>query len=153
MSFATPTDTAVVATRFVEAPVAEVFDAWTIPEHVTRWMLGPPGWTMPICEIDLRPGGAWRFIWRRADGSEMEMRGVYQEIEPPERLVSSETWGEDWPETLNILELSEAGSQTTITHKMLYPSKAARDAALKTGMRDGMAQSFELLEAYLASLF
>ena len=112
----TPSDREIVVTRVVSAPRRLVFAAYTIPEHVTRWMLGPPGWTMPICEIDLRPGGAWRFIWRRADGSEMEMRGVYQEIEPPERLVSRETWGEDWPETLNILELSEAGSQTTITH-------------------------------------
>ena len=92
-----------------------VFEAWTNPEHLPHWMLGPAGWTMPVCEIDLRPGGAWHFVWRRSDGTEMEMRGVYQEIVPPERLVSTESWGGDWPETLNTLILSEEDGKTTIT--------------------------------------
>src|SRR3977135_4248706 len=86
MSFATPSDLEVVVTRFVEAPAEHVFDAWTVPSQVTRWMLGPPGYTMTVCEIDLRPGGAWHFVWRRADGTEMSMRGEYREVAPPDRL-------------------------------------------------------------------
>src|SRR6516165_1811687 len=93
----TPTDLELVITRQVDAPRRLVFEAWTNPTHVPRWMLGPPGWTMPVCEIDLRVGGAWHFIWRNAEGGELEMRGIYKEIIPPERLVSIESWGGPWP--------------------------------------------------------
>ena len=147
---ATPSDREIVVTRVVAAPRRLVFDAYTIPEHVRRWMLGPEGWTMPVCEIDLRPGGTWHFVWRRADGTEMAMRGEYREIEPPELLVSTEAWGGDWPETINTLLLSEKDGKTTITQRMLYPSKEARDAALQTGMQDGMSESFDRLAEYLA---
>src|SRR5215207_160123 len=149
-TFSTPSDQEIVMTRVVDAPRRLVFAAHTDPKHLPHWMLGPEGWSMPVCEIDLRPGGAWRFVWRRSDGSEMEMRGVYQEIVPPERLVSSESWGGDWPETLNTLVLSEEGGKTTITQRVLYPSKEARDAALKTGMQEGMALGFDRLAEYLA---
>jgi len=115
-------------------------------------MLGPEGWTMPVCELDLRPGGAWHFVWRRSDGTEMEMRGVYREIVAPERLVSTESWGGDWPETLITLTLAEEDGKTTITQSILYPSKDARDAALKTGMAEGVSQSFDRLAGYLASI-
>jgi uncharacterized protein YndB with AHSA1/START domain len=148
----TPSDREVVVTRVVDAPRRLVWETWTNPEHVVRWMLGPPGWTMPVCEIDLRPGGAWHFVWRRSNGSEMEMRGVYREVVPPERLVATEAWGGDWPETLNTLLLSEQEGKTTITNEILYPSREARDAALKTGMKDGMSDSFDRLAEYLATL-
>jgi uncharacterized protein YndB with AHSA1/START domain len=115
-------------------------------------MLGPQGWTMLICEIDLRVGGAWRFVWRHADGAEMAMRGVYQEIVPPERLVSTEARGGDWPETLNTLILSEERGKTTMTHRALYPSKQARDAALRTRMLEGASQSFDRLAERLATM-
>jgi uncharacterized protein YndB with AHSA1/START domain len=146
---ATPSDREIVVTRVVAAPRRLVFDAYTIPEHVRRWMLGPEGWTMPVCKIDLRPGGTWHFVWRRADGTEMAMRGEYREVVPPERLVSTEAWGGDWPETINTLLLSEKDGKTTITQRMLYPSKEARDAALQTGMQDGMSESFDRLAEYL----
>jgi uncharacterized protein YndB with AHSA1/START domain len=152
MTLTTPTDREIVLTRVVDAPRRLVFEAWTNPEYVPRWMLGPPGWTMPLCEIDLRPGGQWHFVWRRTDGTEMEMRGVYKEIAPPERLVSTESWGGPWPETVNTLMLSEEDGTTTITIRILYPSKEARDAALQTGMKDGMAQSFDRLAEFLASI-
>ena len=148
--FATPSDTQIEVTRVVDAPRELVFDCWTKAEHVTKWMLGPDGWTMPVCEIDLRPGGSWHFVWRKADGCEMEMHGSYQEISPPERLVSTERWGGDWPETLNTVEFAELDGQTLVTATMLYPSKAARDAALGTGIKDGMGMSFDRLDAYLA---
>ena len=132
-AFATPTDREFVITRVLDAPRRLVFEAWTDPEHLPHWLLGPEGWTMPVCEIDLRPGGVWRFVWRHADGNEMEMRGVYREIVPPERLVSTESWGGDWPETLNTLVFSEEDGKTTLTCTVLYPSKEARDAGAQDG--------------------
>ena len=151
-TFSTPSDREIITTRIVDAPRRLVFLAHTDPAHVPHWMLGPGGWTMPICEIDLRPGGAWRFVWRRADGAEMAMHGVYQEVVPPERLVSTESWGGDWPETLNTLLLSEQGGRTTITQRVRYGSKEARDAALKTGMLEGMSMTYERLDVYLATM-
>ena len=139
-------------TRVVDAPRRLVFEAWTNPEHLPHWMLGPEGWTMPVCEIDLRPGGAWRFVWRKSDGTEMEMHGVYREIAAPERLVSTESWGGDWPETLNTLVLTEKDGKTTISQTVLYPSKEARDAATKTGMKDGVSESYDRLAEYLGTL-
>jgi uncharacterized protein YndB with AHSA1/START domain len=148
--FATPTDRAIVITRVVDAPRELVFDAWTKPEHVRNWMLGPEGWTMPVCEIDLRAGGTWRFVWRGSDGSEMAMDGVYQEVSPPDRIVHTESWGDDWARTLNTLVLTEEDGKTTMTVTVLYPTKEARDAALATGMKEGMNESFERLAGYLA---
>ena len=148
-TFTTPSDREIVMTRVFDAPRRLVWEAWTNPEHLPHWMLGPDGWTMPVCEIDLRPGGSWHFLWRRADGTEMGMRGLYKEVVPPERLVSTESWGGDWPETINTLTLTEEGGRTTVTQRVLYPSKEARDAALQTGMKDGVAASFDRLAAYL----
>jgi uncharacterized protein YndB with AHSA1/START domain len=151
-TYATPTDTQVVITRVVDAPRRIVFDAWTNPQYVPRWLLGPPGWTMPVCEIDLRPGGTWHYVWRRTDGSEMAMHGSYKEVVPPERLVSTESWGPQWPETVNTLVLAESGGRTTITLTITYPSREARDAALQTGMKDGLEQGYARLDALLTTL-
>jgi len=151
-TFTTPSDREIVMTRVVDAPRRLVFEAWTKPEHLPHWLLGPSGWTMPVCEIDLRPGGSWHFVWRRSDGTEMGMRGVYKEIAPPERLVSTESWGGDWPETLNTLILSEKDGKTTITNTVLYPAKEARDAALKTGMKEGVSESFDRLAEHLRTM-
>jgi uncharacterized protein YndB with AHSA1/START domain len=151
-TFATPTDHEVVFTRVVDAPRRLVYDAYTTPAHLQQWLLGPPGWTMPICELDLRPGGAWRYVWRKGDGSEMALSGTVKEVRAPERLQMTESWGPEWPETLNTVEFSEAGGQTTITTTVRYPSKDARDAALKTGMREGMDQGFARLDQLLATL-
>jgi uncharacterized protein YndB with AHSA1/START domain len=152
LTVTTPTDREIVITRAFDAPRRLVFEAYTNPEHLPHWMLGPQGWTMPVCEIDLRPGGAWHFGWRHSDGSQMEMRGIYREVTPPERLVSTESWGGDWPQTLNTLTLAEENGQTTITCRILYPSKEARDAALKTGMKEGMALSFNRLAERLGAM-
>lgn len=151
-TFTTPSDREVVITRVVDAPRTLVWEVWTDPEHVPNWLLGPEGWTMPVCEIDLRPGGAWHYVWRKADGSELDMRGSYREVTPPERLVSTESWGGDWPETLNTLTLTDEAGKTTITQTVLYPSQEARDAALETGMKDGAAQSFDRLADYLQTI-
>ena len=144
----TPSDREVLITRVVEAPRRLIFEAWTSCEHLPHWLLGPGGWTMPICEIDLRPGGTQRFVWRRDNGTEMEIKGVIREVTPPERFVATESWGKDWPETINTLVLTEEQGITTIALTMLYPSKEARDNALKNGMKDGIDQSFVRLDEY-----
>jgi uncharacterized protein YndB with AHSA1/START domain len=151
-TYTTPSDREFAMTRVFDAPRQLVWDAWTNPEHVPHWMLGPEGWTMPVCEIDLRPGGEWHYVWRRADGTRMEMRGAYLEVKPPERLVSTENWGGDWPETTNTLTLSEKDGKTTMTMTVLYPSKEARDAAMKTGMTDGADVSFDRLAEHLRTM-
>jgi uncharacterized protein YndB with AHSA1/START domain len=151
-TFTTPSDREIVMTRVFDAPARLVFEAWTNPKHLPHWMLGPEGWTMPVCEIDLRPGGAWHFVWRRSDGTEMEMRGLYREIQPPERLVTTESWGGDWPETVNTLVLTEKDGKTTMSQTVLYPSKEARARASKTGMKDGASVSFDRLAAYLRTV-
>jgi len=151
-TFTTPSDREVVITRAVDAPRRLVFAAWTDPRHIPQWLLGPEGWTMPICEMDLRPGGAWRYVWRNADGAEMEMSGIVREVSPPERLVTTERWGPEWPETVNTLLLTESGGKTTITLTITYVSKAARDAALETGMADGVEQSFVRLDRIVRTL-
>ncbi|HEV2131295.1 MAG TPA: SRPBCC domain-containing protein, partial [Longimicrobiaceae bacterium] len=110
------------------------------------------GWTMYACEIDLRPGGRWRFAWRNADGSEMGMQGEYREIVPLERLVNTESWGGDWPETLDTLVFTEEDGRTTMTQTVLYPSREARDAALQTGMEAGISLSFDRLDDHLRTM-
>jgi len=148
----TPSDREVAIRRIFNAPRRLVFEAWTNPKYVPQWMLGPQGWTMPVCEIDLRPGGAWHFVWRQSDGAEMEMSGTYREVKPPERVVSTESWGGDWPETLNTVVFSEEDGKTSVAITILYPSKEARDAALQTGMAKGVGMSYDRLEGLLASM-
>lgn len=151
-TFTTPSDRELVTTRVVDAPRGLVWDAWTQPAHLPHWMLGPDGWIMPVCEIDLRASGAWHFVWRKSDGTEMAMRGVYREITPPEELIATESWGGDWPETVNTLILAEKDGKTMITQTVTYLSKEARDAALQTGMNEGVAQSLDRLAEYLRTL-
>jgi uncharacterized protein YndB with AHSA1/START domain len=147
----TPSDREVVMTRVVDAPRRLVFAAWTNPEHLQHWM-GPNGWTMSVCQIDLRPGGAYRFVWRGPDGTQLGIAGVYREVTPPERVVSTESWDGDWPETLNTLTFTEEHGKTTITNRVLYPSKEARDAALQTRMTDGAAEGLERLAEYVSTI-
>ncbi len=152
VSWTTPSDLEVAMTRTFDAPQRLVFDAFTKPEHVVHWMLGPEGWTMPVCEIDLRPGGRWHMVWRRADGTEMAMTGEYQEVTPSSRTVQTESWGPGWASTVNTTEFIAEGGRTTVVQTMEYPSRADRDRAMETGMKDGAEISYERLAAYLASL-
>jgi uncharacterized protein YndB with AHSA1/START domain len=150
----TPSDREIRVTRVFDAPRALVFDAHTRPELVRRWMLGPDGWSMPVCEIDLRPGGGYRHVWRSdADGSEFGFRGEYREIVAPERIVHTErfdgTEAGDDTDALCTLVLTEADRRTTLTYTMRYPSREVRDQALASGMTDGMAASYDRLESVL----
>ena len=92
----TPSDHEIQVTRDFHAPRQLVFDAFTKPDLVRRWLLGPPGWTMPVCEIDLRVGGAYRYVWRKAGVRDMGMGGIFREIVPPERLAVTERFDESW---------------------------------------------------------
>ena len=151
-TFTNPSDQEIAATCEFDAPRNLVWEAHTRPEHASRWMLGPKGWRMAVCEIDLRRGGGWHFLWCGVDGSYMEMRGVFMEITPPERLVRTEAWGGDWPETLNTLVVTEEGGRTKIVNAVLYPSKQARENALGTGMQEGWSHSYDRLEEYLRTM-
>ena len=152
-TYTTPSDRELVTTRAFDAPRDLVWEAWTSPEHLPQWLLGPEGWTMPVCESDLSVGGAWHFVWQSdADGSEMGMTGEYKEIAPPERLVSTQSWGGDWPETVNTLVFTEEDGLTMMTQTILYPSQEARDAAIATGMQRGMDAGFNRLDVYLQTL-
>jgi uncharacterized protein YndB with AHSA1/START domain len=142
-------DEEIAISRAFDAPRQLVFEAHTNPEHVSQWLLGPEGWTMPVCEIDLRPGGSWHFVWQHADGRRLDMSGIYREIVSPERIINTERWGPEWPETINTMLFTERDGETTVTQIIRYPSKEARDAALATGMMSGVERSYDLLDALL----
>ena len=146
-------DREIVITRAFNAPRHLVFDAHTKPELVKRWLLGPPGWTMPVCDIDLRVGGRYRYVWRNQEGSEMGMGGVFREIVPPERLVATESFDQSWypGEALDTTIFVEDRGKTTVTLSVLYESREARDAVLKSPMEEGMAAGYDRLEELLAS--
>ncbi len=148
----TRSDREIVMTRAFDAPRKLVFDAFTKPELVKQWLLGPPGWSMPVCEIDLRVGGSYRYVWRKAGVPDMGMGGVYREVVAPERVVCTEKFDQAWypGEALGTLVLVEQGGKTTVTQTMLYESKEARDGILKSGMEKGVEASYERLAELLA---
>jgi uncharacterized protein YndB with AHSA1/START domain len=144
----------IVITRRFRAPRELVFDAYTRPDLVRRWLLGPPGWQMPVCEIDLRVGGHYRYVWRHEEGGqEMGMGGVFIEIASPGRLVATEKFDDAWypGEAVGTLVLVEQGGHTLLTQTVRYQSGAARDIALKSGMDTGMEFGFNRLADLLAT--
>lgn len=153
LTITTPSDRELVMTREFAASRGMVFDALTKPELVQRWLLGPPGWTMPVCQIDLRVGGKYRYLWRNADGREMGMGGTFKEIVRPSRIVSAELFDEDWTggETLVTIELVERGGKTTVSTTVRYASREARDGAIQTGMAKGVEAGYERLDELLAA--
>jgi uncharacterized protein YndB with AHSA1/START domain len=118
---------------------------------VPEWF-GPRGWSLAVCEIDLREGGAWRYVMRGPNGEEMGMSGVYREITPPERVVSTESFDAYPGESINTLTLAEEDGKTHYTVTVLYPSKETRDAVLASGMSKGAAETLERLAEVLESL-
>ncbi|SDN85771.1 SRPBCC domain-containing protein [Lentzea jiangxiensis] len=147
-----PSDTEIAMTRTFDAPAALVWKAYTEPEFLRRWLLGPDGWEMPICEIDLRVGGQWRYGWALPDGSQaFEMHGEYTEVVPHSRIANTEVF-EDNPPAQTVVEFVEEGGRTTMTTTMRLVSQEARDAVLATGMADGAGRSYERLGEVLATL-
>jgi uncharacterized protein YndB with AHSA1/START domain len=146
----TPSDREVVLTRVFNAPRSLVFDAFTKPELLKRWF-GPRGWSLAVCEVDLRVGGAWRFVLRGPDGAEMGMRGTYRELAPPDRSVHTESF-DDYPgESVVTTVLTEQDGKTTLTATVRYKSREIRDAVIQSGMEHGAAESYDKLAELLES--
>ena len=152
-----PSDREVKVTRSFKAPRALVYRAFTEPELVQRWLLGPPGWSMPVCEMDVRVGGKYRWRWRNdQDGKEFGFNGTFREVDPPSKLVHTEAYdpgtiGGGFPgnDAIVTATFTEEGGVTTMTSLIDFGSKEARDAAVATGMTDGMEQSYQLLDRLL----
>ncbi|MEO7508783.1 MAG: SRPBCC domain-containing protein [Pyrinomonadaceae bacterium] len=148
----TPTDREVRFVATFDAPRAIVFDALTKPEYIPRW-LDAPGRTMEICDIDLRVGGAYRFVWRGPDKKDVGMNGIFREVAAPARFVRTEHW-EDWDagEIVATVELAEAGDATVVTTNVLFPSTEVRDQVLKAGMQHGVEDGFGKLAVLIGSM-
>jgi uncharacterized protein YndB with AHSA1/START domain len=152
-----PSDREVEVTRSFRAPRALVYRAYTEPDLVRRWLLGPPGWSMPVCEMDVRVGGRYRWRWRSDDnGSEFGFSGTFREVQPPSRLVHTEAYdpgsvGGGYPgqDAIVTVTFTEDAGVTTVKSSIDFGSKEARDAAIATGMTDGMEQSYQLLDRLL----
>jgi uncharacterized protein YndB with AHSA1/START domain len=149
-----PNDREVRVVRSFKAPRELVWDAHTRPELVQRWMLGPPGWSMPVCEMDVRVGGAYRWRWRSdADAKEFGFFGTFTEVSRPGRLAHEEHYDPgdiggpmSTEPALVTTELHEKNGVTTLVATMLFPSKEARDGAVASGMTDGMEIGYARLD-------
>jgi len=153
LKVSTPSDRELAMTRVFDAPRSMVFDAWTKPELLKRWLGVFGGWTFAVCEVDLRVGGKYRFVWRGKDGNEMGMGGLYREIVRPERIVCTEKFDDPWYEgdAIDTTTFVERAGKTTMTTTVLYASKEIRDAVLKSPMESGVAKSYEKLAEVLAA--
>ena len=147
-----PTDEQILIRREFEAPKHLVYKAWTTPELVKRWWSGNRG-EMTIAEIDLRVGGAWRYVMVTDEGIQVAFHGEYREIVPNERIVSTEVYeGMPEAEALNTVTFAEADGRTTLTMLVQHASKEARDAHIDSGMETGMQEGMDLLEQVAVSL-
>ena len=144
-----PTDREVVLTRVFEAPRHLVFDALTQPELLKRWF-GPRGWSLAVCQVDLRVGGKWRYILQGPDGRQMGMSGEYREIARPDRMVHTESF-DDYPGLAEVTTvLTEVDGKTILTASQICESKEIRDAIIETGMEHGAAETYDRLAELLA---
>lgn len=151
-SVSLPSDREIRVTRDFEAPRKLVFDAFTKPELVRQRLLGPDGWTMPVCEINLKVGGTYRYVWRReSDGTSMGLGGLFHEVVVPERIVATEKFDDAWypGEAIDTTEFEQEGEVTHTVITVLYASKEARDIAGASGMETGMKAGYDRLEALL----
>lgn len=144
----------IVMTRLFNAPRRLVFEAFTRPELLKRWLGVFGGWSLAVCEIDLRVGGRYRWIWRNVDGSEMGVSGMYREVVQDERIVTTERFDQPWypGEAVGTVEFTEEGGKTTLTQTLLYESREARDGVLKSPMEHGLEAGYKTLNRLLSSL-
>jgi uncharacterized protein YndB with AHSA1/START domain len=151
MQLSTPGDREIVMSRVFDAPRALVFEAFTKPELLKRWLGVHNGWKMTLCEIDLRPGGKYRYGWESRDGTKMSMGGEYREIVPATRIVATELFDDPWypGEAVGTTSFVEAGGKTTLSMSVLYASKEAREAVLETPMEQGVAAGLDVLAEIL----
>jgi uncharacterized protein YndB with AHSA1/START domain len=146
--FSTPTDRELVITRTFDAPRSLVWAAFTDPKHLPNWQTGPKGFTMPVCEIDLRPGGSWHYVWRNARGREFGATGTYREVTPQQRIVTVTSMNGE--ENTSTTVFTEHDGRTTVTTTMRFASKASRDQALPYA-KIGTESNYARLDVYLAS--
>ena len=149
-----PSDREIAMTRAFDAPRHLVYQAYTKPELLKRWMGVHNGLELVVCEIDLRVGGTYRYVWKAHGGMSMGMGGVYQDIVKEEKIVSTEKFDESWypGDAVGTVTFTEAAGRTTVTTTVLYASKEARDGVLKSPMAEGMGAGFDTLEKLLALL-
>jgi len=155
LQISTPTDTTIVLTRSFNAPRRLVWEAMFTPDKMRRWMLPPPGWTLTVCEVEVRVNGVLSLAWKSDDADPaMTLRGVFTEVIPHERIVHTETMALGSGQTIGTLvethEFAEKGGVTTMRITQAYDSKQARDGALASGMDQGMEAGYEQLDAMLA---
>jgi len=153
LQITTPSDRELAMIRSFDAPRGLVWDAWTKPELLKQWLGVRGGWTLAVCEVDLKVGGKYRYVWRGPSGAEMGMGGVFREVAKPERIVATEKFDESWYEgdAMDTTTFVERGGKTTVTTTVRYASKAVRDAVLKSPMESGVAESYNKLDEVLAS--
>lgn len=155
VNISTPTDLEILITRSFNAPRDLVWEAMSRPELIKQWLFGPPGWTMTVCDDDLRVGGQFKWAWSGPDGMEMAMHGVYRDVTPPERIVRTEMFDfgceAQSGEQLATMVLTEIFDTTKLTLTVVYPSKEARDGALASGMEKGVAAGYDRLEEIIAA--
>ena len=154
LQITTPTDRDIVIRREFDAPRRLVFQALTKCELLKRWLGVRNGWSLAVCEMDLKVGGKYRWVWHGSKGEVMGMGGVFREITAPERIVATERFDDAWyeGEALDTTVLTEAGGRTTLTLTVTYASREVRDMVLKTPMADGLGESYDMLEKALATM-
>jgi uncharacterized protein YndB with AHSA1/START domain len=148
----TPSDREIRVTRNFDAPRDLVFAYHTKCEYVQKWLLGPPGWSMPECDIDLRVGGRYRYVWRNDEnGTQFGVSGEFQEVFAPERIVTVERM-DGVPGRAHVTTVfEEDGSGTAFSITIQFESKEYRDGALESGMTDGMSMSYDRLDEVAAA--
>ena len=149
-----PSDREIVMTRVFDALRRLVFEAHSKPEHVAQWW-GPRGTTLSVCEMDFRPGGAWRYVVRESNGKESPFKGVYREIVPPERIVWTFIYDVEphsVHETIETMIFTEQDGKTTITTTSPYPSREVRDGVAASGMEEGARETYDRLAEHLESM-
>ena len=151
-------DRVLTLTRTFDAPRDLVFAAFSKCEHLKHWW-GPTGWTLPVCEMDFRPGGSWYYCMGGPDGENSCGLMTYQEIVEPERIVATDGFAdeegnllEDMPSMLDTLLFSEQDGKTTLTNRVQFASVAELEKVLEMGMIEGISQTFARLDTYLETL-
>jgi uncharacterized protein YndB with AHSA1/START domain len=152
LQLTTPTEREITMTRVFNAPRRLVFRAYNEPELLKRWLLGPPGWEMVVCQVALQVGDRYRYEWRNAAGKQFGTGGVCREFVPPERMVATEMMDGYPNDSLVTTVLVEEGGKTTLTTTMMYESREVRDMVLKSGMERGVAASYDRLAELLPTM-
>ena len=151
LEVATPTDREIVLKRVFNAPRRLVFEAYTKPEYLKRWLLGPPGWEMVVCDVVTKVGDRYRYEWRNAEGTQFGLGGVCREFARPERIVCTELMDGYPNESLVTTVLVEQSGKTTLITTCLYESREVRDMVIKSGMETGVEASYNRLEELLVT--